>query len=421
MSSYHSPRDSVLHPVVLVALVAWLVNDHLLKAAYPGVVTGKLSDVAGLVAFPMILLATLPSRLTGGERALPAACACAIATALAFAAINLDAASARVLTPAFALLRRLVHGEPPGAWLGPVRHVTDAEDLLALPFVIVTPMIVARRSARASLVALAAVFTALFAATPAHAQDAAAPSPSPKTHARSVVRIGAEAFGGATLATEEADRGRYSYVLSGMRVGVSAQRGRTQFGAFGTFVNGSLARVPASYAQFGEVHPTYRAFAVGLTAGTDRRRLRIEGSLMFVQARYPHVRGAARFGNATLRMAIGDRRRAAYSFQAGSSDGFLTDGRLVDQGILFERDRCSVRVAVGAGMVLTPDIAASVATDEGWRLRASRRDHEIIFAIPDFIVDFEAHVHVTPRISLDVWVQGGMQWPRGRFGLRVAL
>jgi hypothetical protein len=40
------------HPVTLLSLVLLLVNDHLLKDAYPGLATGKLSDLAGLVVAP---------------------------------------------------------------------------------------------------------------------------------------------------------------------------------------------------------------------------------------------------------------------------------------------------------------------------------------------------------------------------------
>lgn len=47
----------LLHPVVLVALFTWAVNDHVLKAAWPGFVTGKLSDVASLIVFPLLALA----------------------------------------------------------------------------------------------------------------------------------------------------------------------------------------------------------------------------------------------------------------------------------------------------------------------------------------------------------------------------
>ena len=43
------------HPVTVIALVTLIVNDHLLKAAHPGWVTGKLSDAAGLVLAPALL------------------------------------------------------------------------------------------------------------------------------------------------------------------------------------------------------------------------------------------------------------------------------------------------------------------------------------------------------------------------------
>jgi hypothetical protein len=49
----------VLHPAVLVALLVLALNDHVLKTAWPGTVTGKLSDVAGLVLAPAVIAAAL--------------------------------------------------------------------------------------------------------------------------------------------------------------------------------------------------------------------------------------------------------------------------------------------------------------------------------------------------------------------------
>ncbi|WP_157521691.1 hypothetical protein [Herbidospora cretacea] len=43
------------HPLTVAALVVLVVNDHVLKQAWPGLVTGKLSDVAGLVLLPALL------------------------------------------------------------------------------------------------------------------------------------------------------------------------------------------------------------------------------------------------------------------------------------------------------------------------------------------------------------------------------
>lgn len=50
------PGDALLHPLVVVSVVVLIVNDHLLKAISPGVMTGKLSDVAGLAFFPLALV-----------------------------------------------------------------------------------------------------------------------------------------------------------------------------------------------------------------------------------------------------------------------------------------------------------------------------------------------------------------------------
>ena len=49
------PGAGLLHPVPLVAVAVLLVNDHVLKRALPGVLSGKLSDFAGLAFFPLVL------------------------------------------------------------------------------------------------------------------------------------------------------------------------------------------------------------------------------------------------------------------------------------------------------------------------------------------------------------------------------
>ena len=50
------------HPLTVGATAVLLLNDHVLKPAWPGLVTGKLSDVAGLVAAPPVLGLLLPDR-----------------------------------------------------------------------------------------------------------------------------------------------------------------------------------------------------------------------------------------------------------------------------------------------------------------------------------------------------------------------
>jgi hypothetical protein len=45
--------ELALHPVACISLAVLVVNDHWLKSACPGLVTGKLSDCAGLVLLPI--------------------------------------------------------------------------------------------------------------------------------------------------------------------------------------------------------------------------------------------------------------------------------------------------------------------------------------------------------------------------------
>jgi hypothetical protein len=106
-----------LTPAWLASLAVLGVNDHLLKGAglLPGVVTGKLSDVAGMLVAPALLAALLGLR---SRRGLLLA---HLAIAAVFAAIKLSPAAA----DAWSWLMGLV-GMP---WMITV----DPTDLLALP------------------------------------------------------------------------------------------------------------------------------------------------------------------------------------------------------------------------------------------------------------------------------------------------
>lgn len=146
MKTASSPaRARLLHPIALAALALLLLNDHILKARCPGVLTGKLSDVAGLVFFPLFLAALVETvaRRPRGPIARPdrLLAACCLATALAFTAVKLwppaTALFAALLAAlqwpfraAFALLQGLPAGAP-----RPVDVVRDPSDLLALPSV----------------------------------------------------------------------------------------------------------------------------------------------------------------------------------------------------------------------------------------------------------------------------------------------
>src|SRR5918995_4450814 len=86
-------------PVFVLALVVLVLNDHVLKQAWPGWVTGKLSDVAGLVVAPLLLAAVLT--LVRTPRAVTVALG---ATGAGFVVCKMSAAGAAVTSSAWSLL-----------------------------------------------------------------------------------------------------------------------------------------------------------------------------------------------------------------------------------------------------------------------------------------------------------------------------
>jgi hypothetical protein len=142
------PGDGLLHPVALGAIALLLLNDHVLKAAFPGLVTGKLSDFAGLTFFPVMLISgweiavsTIRRRPSFASHRLIAVTV--FATAGAFAAIK--------LTPlANSLAGSLLGGAQAAVALNPnagsAWFALDPTDLMALPAVLVGYWIASGRS-----------------------------------------------------------------------------------------------------------------------------------------------------------------------------------------------------------------------------------------------------------------------------------
>jgi hypothetical protein len=142
----HASWAAYLHPLSLTSLGLLLLNDHLLKPLrWPSAwITGKLSDLCGMVFFPLLLnlllclaISRLPpqtlSALTLRRLALHTLLsACALSAAL-LSAINLSV-SAR-----WHYIRALSVALP---WVFPPHrppHVTaDPTDLLALPILSIT-------------------------------------------------------------------------------------------------------------------------------------------------------------------------------------------------------------------------------------------------------------------------------------------
>ncbi|MGE5186811.1 MAG: hypothetical protein ACM31C_32380 [Acidobacteriota bacterium] len=115
------PVGEAMHPVALVAVIVLVVNDWVLKPRFHDWLTGKLSDVAGLVFAPVVLSALigLVTRRHLTHRRLVACC---LATALGFTLVKL-VAPVRELAA-----RALGHG---------AEFYPDWTDLLCLPAVLV--------------------------------------------------------------------------------------------------------------------------------------------------------------------------------------------------------------------------------------------------------------------------------------------
>lgn len=139
-----------MHPVALTAIALLVVNDHVLKQLAPGVVTGKLSDVAGLVFFPLLLAAC--AEKAGVRRGLSMIVVATIATAIAFAAVKLWTPAGDAYRVALAALQwpfRAAHALLAGhamPGLGRVSLVADPTDLVAL-VALAVPIVLARQLA----------------------------------------------------------------------------------------------------------------------------------------------------------------------------------------------------------------------------------------------------------------------------------
>ncbi len=107
----------VAHPLTVGATAVLLLNDHMLKQAWPGLVTGKLSDLAGLVVAPPALGLLLGLFLTGRI----GAAAAVLVTGVGFAAVKLTSAGAEVASAVWSVIN------------GPSVILADPSDLVALP------------------------------------------------------------------------------------------------------------------------------------------------------------------------------------------------------------------------------------------------------------------------------------------------
>ncbi|MFD6612517.1 hypothetical protein ACFWD1_26955 [Micromonospora chalcea] len=157
------------HPVTVLALVVLVLNDHVLKAARPGLVTGKLSDVAGLVLAPP-LVAVLVTLVVPRLRS-------RVVVGLALGSVGVGFAAVKASGYAAAVASELW-----SAASGPSLVRADLTDLLTMPALAVAAWVwgrarrdpVGRRAVRAVrlLVLLPAATIAVAATGPVRYPDA---------------------------------------------------------------------------------------------------------------------------------------------------------------------------------------------------------------------------------------------------------
>jgi hypothetical protein len=122
-SAIEDALGCLAHPSSVAAVLLLLVNDHLLKGRWPGWLTGKLSDFAGLYFFPFLLMLLLaPLSFWLAPRSVGQ---------LAFALTALWFAGVKLSAPVHRLTLLLVEGLIGGA-AGPVSIARDPSDVWAL-------------------------------------------------------------------------------------------------------------------------------------------------------------------------------------------------------------------------------------------------------------------------------------------------
>ena len=143
---------ALLHPAALAAIALLVLNDHLFKHRFGGWWTGKLSDVAGLAVFPLLLAAAI--ELLGRPMGRRGVTAVAALTGTMFAAIKLWGPAGDLYRVGLAMAQwpfRALAAFAAGDAAPPIGHVqltADPTDLLALPMLALSIWLVARLERR---------------------------------------------------------------------------------------------------------------------------------------------------------------------------------------------------------------------------------------------------------------------------------
>jgi len=140
-----APGSALLHPLAVLSLLLLVANDHWLKHAHPGLLSGKLSGFAAVFLLPLFLHAlfelsyrSLAARAPSARTANRALSVCLALTALVYAPPEVWPPAETVyryglgaLQWPFRAVWSIVRGQAP-VGLVPVRATADPSDLAAL-------------------------------------------------------------------------------------------------------------------------------------------------------------------------------------------------------------------------------------------------------------------------------------------------
>lgn len=407
--------DLLLTPLFIGALGTWAFNDHVLKRVAPGALSGKLGDAAAMIAFPILLAATLsPLTRLSSLSARRVMDVCAVATAVLFTATKLSTAAAAVYQVTLGAAQFAV------GWasvLGPAAHTMDPTDALVTPLVVLPMLAIRGRllvrlgTAPLALGLLMVMLSGCGVATP-----------------RGVWRgdVTVRAHGGltensqfdqhdSTLPVSGPDQrvGTHRAGVVGASADASMRVGRRAVvGATVSVATGSVSDVDDDYQRFGAYTKRYGVVALGPTFGLYGRRYLIRGGVTLTVA----AAGGQGVGSpgvmplAYLRVEPGRPERVHLVLQVGSADGFTWDGRVLAAGLSIPHARGHVAFGYSWGTRVGPDLHG---TGVGALAFAHRR-----FAPFESYGWLELLVSVGDRASLVFGVQGGRQLPVASLGLR---
>lgn len=402
--------DLLLSPVFLLALAAWAFNDHVLQHAAPGWVSGKLGDAASMVAFPILLAATLGpvARLVdvSDTRLVDT---CALGTGLLLVAIKFHEPIADVYRLVFGAVQYAVGWAPT---VGRVAHAMDPTDalvtpLVALPMLAIRGRLAGRWTTVALPLALMSVLLSGCAARPRGAW-----------HGDITVR----AHGGLTDSSQFEIVGWAGSVnpLYTHRAGVVGASADTSFrvgrrGVVGgtlSAASGWVRNVHEDYQRFGAYVDRYGVVALGPTFGFYAERLHLSGGamLMIGGAGGQDVAGSRVLAFPYARLEVGRASRVRLVTQIGSADGFTWDARVFAGGIAIPYERGELAFGYAFGTRVGPDLHGSQAYPLSFAGRGATPFESYVW--------LEVLVALRGSSSLVFAAQGGRQLPVVSLGLR---